>query len=114
MSSSDNQGTQPARGPGYWDCDCGRECRHKEGPQRLPDCRAEWVSTAPALTPTAAPRFPAMRVRRFPDNEIGIRINDIEYVMPIATANELIGMINAASHSQSLNWAGTGPEISAT
>lgn len=28
---------------GYWDCDCGRECRHKDGAERLPDCRAEWV-----------------------------------------------------------------------
>lgn len=27
---------------GYWDCDCGRECRE---PKMLPDCRAQWVET---------------------------------------------------------------------
>lgn len=32
---------------GYWDCDCGRECRYKEGPERPPACRAEWVPTTP-------------------------------------------------------------------
>lgn len=40
---------------GYWDCDCGRECRHKEGPERPPMCRAEWVQITPALVQTTAP-----------------------------------------------------------
>lgn len=38
------------------------------------------------------------RVRRFPDNEIGITIGDVEYIMPITEANELVGMINEVRH----------------
>lgn len=61
-------------------------------------------------TSTTQPtRFPAMRVRRFPDNEVGIRISGTEYIMPIATANELVGMINAARHAEPLNWSGIAP-----
>lgn len=46
-NSSDTPVSLGTRGPGYWDCDCGRECRHKEGPKRLPNCRAEWVPRTP-------------------------------------------------------------------
>lgn len=51
-------------------------------------------------------------VRRFPDNEIGITLGKTEYVMPLSEANELIGLIHAARHSEVLNWAGTGPHAS--
>lgn len=36
---SDPNGWPPAEARGYWDCDCGRECRNK--PLTL-GCRAEW------------------------------------------------------------------------
>ena len=48
---------------GYWDCDCGRECRVKHS---LPNCRAEWV---PLQAPTAAVQQPTRMIwlQRQPD-----------------------------------------------
>lgn len=44
--------------------------------------------------------FPGMCVRIVRPNATGIQISSLgpEYVMPIAEANELIGMINRAKH----------------
>lgn len=58
---------------------------------------------------TVGPRH-TKRVRRFPDDEIGITLGGVEYIMPVAEANDLVGLINAARHTEPLNWAGTAPE----
>jgi hypothetical protein len=55
---------------------------------------------------TDIPHRHTKSVRRFPDNEIGIKIGATEYVMPISEANELVSMIYAARHAEPLNWAG--------
>jgi hypothetical protein len=43
------------------------------------------------------------RVRVIRAGEIGISIGSTEYCMPISEANELIGLINAAKHSEATN-----------
>jgi predicted Zn-ribbon and HTH transcriptional regulator len=59
--SKDTAQPQTTAESGYWDCDCGRECRVKEGPERLPNCRAEWVGSDPE--PTGLLRLDTVRRR---------------------------------------------------